>query len=182
MEHDEVVLIPDLRPSQLHLPFSEGQPIDRRKILREESLENFRKGTPLQRDLLSGLAQTSPEQSKRLQAVLDYLLQRFPEFVLQRRCYSNSSLQLTLYRIQDGTFYRINVVERFLDQELTSEEMAKFFEMHGLVEKLSASALSPIIIDTTGITVPAPPAPREIEKDDLWGKLRSTLVFTVKPR
>lgn len=181
MEHDEAVLTPDLRPSQLHLPFSEGQPnVDRRKMPREESLESFRKGTLVQRDLLSGLVETG-DQSKRLQTVVDYLLQRFPEFVLQQRCHSKGNLQLTLYRIQDGMFYRINIADRFLDQELTTEDIAKFFEAHGLREKLSASALSPIVVDTTGITVPAPPEQREVEKDDLWGKLRGTLVFTVKP-
>src|SRR5919201_2181101 len=146
MEHDEAVLTPDFRPSQLHLPFSEGQPnADRKKLGREESLENFRKGTPLQRDLLSGL-ETSGPHAKHLHPVLDYLLRRFPEFVLQQRCHSHGSLQLTLYRIEDGKFYRINLTDRFLEQQLTGAEIATFFESHGLREKLSASALSPIIV------------------------------------
>jgi hypothetical protein len=180
MEHVVAVLTPELHPSQLRLPFGEGQPVAERRASSEESLESFRIGIPLQRDLLCGLKENVVPRGQRLQMILDYLFRDLPDFVLQHRSHSNGNLQLTLYRIPDGTFYRINVTVRFLDLDLTAEQVVSFLEANGLRTKLSASALSPIVIDTDGILLPDPPAQHEEEKGALWSKLRSTLVFTLK--
>jgi hypothetical protein len=180
MEHVVSVQTPELRPSQLRLPFSEGQPIAERKLSSEEMLESFRIGIPLQRDLLCGLKEITGQRSQRLQMILDYLLRDLPDFVLQHRAHSNGNLQLTLYRIPDGTFYRINVTASFLDRDLAPEQVINFLEANELRQKLSASALSPIVIDADGILLPDLPVQQEEEKGALWAKLRSTLVFTLK--
>jgi hypothetical protein len=180
MEHVVAVLTPELRQSQLRLPFSEGHPVAERRVSNEELLESFRIGIPLQRDLLCGLKETTEPRSRRLQMILDYLLRDLPDFVLQHRSHSNGNLQLSLYRIPDGTFYRINVTARFLDRDLAPEQVISFLEANRLREKLSASALSPIVIDADGILLPELPVQHEEEKGALWSKLRSTLVFTLK--
>jgi hypothetical protein len=157
-------------PGQLFLPFNEAQPRATGECEREtDGLEGDR--LPLPRSFCTALA---APPCKRLDALRGYLRHRFPGFVLQQRTQPAGTIQLSLYRIPDGAFYRINVTSRFLDGDWL-DELEGFLDYHGLCDKVPASVLSPIIIDREGVHVPKPPMPPEEGGDLLRSRLRKIL-------
>jgi hypothetical protein len=167
--------------SQLFLPFTERQPLVEPTTPPAHTGESnegndCRKET--QHDLLSDAVIPLPPPSARLGVVREYLRRHFPDFVIQQRSSPSGSAQLTLYRIPDGTLYRMTIESRFLEDDGGMEETERFFEVHGLQQKLPASMLSPILLDRDGIHLPRPPAPPE----EAPAQLRSSLGWTLLAR
>jgi hypothetical protein len=120
---------PPVRPSQLFLPFRELE------------------------------SQVSPIAAARLECIRDWLQKQFPDFVLQQRWFPSGSAQITLYRVPDGTLYRLTVLERFFELDSRPEDIECSLEAHGLREKLPASVLTPIVLSPEGIEVPIAQSP-----------------------
>ena len=162
-------------PGQLFLPFNEDPPCAGGQWEPEtDTVEVDR--LPLSRTLCTALAAPS---CKRLDALRGYLRGNFPGFVLQQRTQPAGTVQLSLYRIPDGAFYRINVTSRFLEGEWL-DELEGFLDYHGLCDKVPASVLSPIIIDREGVHVPKIPMPPEEGGDLLRARLRKILGWKAK--
>ena len=162
---------------QLLLPFTENQSLSPDGGPVEASLESYT--LPLQRQLLSTASTAGPFQSKRLDLLRAYLVRHFPSFVLQERSQPAGGLQLTLYRIPDGTFYRINVAARFLDGDWL-EDVERFLEYHGLRDKVAVSVLSPIVIDRDGIHLPVSPSPQVDGAEQMRTKLQRMVMSRLK--
>jgi hypothetical protein len=158
-------------PSQLFLPFSEGAP-SRYEIHASQAGTDL-VALPVSSACLSTTV-APPPPPKRLDCLAAYLRRHFPGFVLQQRTQPAGTVQLSLYRIPDGAFYRINVASRFLEGDWL-EELEGFLEYHGLRDKVPASVLAPILIDREGIHVPNPPTPQDDGSELLRSRLKKIL-------
>ena len=144
-----------LTMSQLFLPFTDPQP-SREGIFRHAPVTSGKQGSVERKYALAGDDRPGASAS-RLSIIREYLARNFPTFVLQQRYFQSGSVQMTLYRVPDGTIYRITVDEGYLEGHGDAEEIEHFLEAHGVRDKLLVSGLSPILLDRDGVHFPASP-------------------------
>lgn len=91
-----------------------------------------------------------------LDGVRGYLHRHFPDFVVQQRTHASGAAQFTLYRIPDGTFYRIHVDPMFLQELQSPQDVETFLDLQGLRPPLPAAIGGPILVSKEGIHLPRP--------------------------
>jgi hypothetical protein len=148
-----------LTTSQLFLPFTDPQP-SCDNTFKHATMTGGEQGCLDGEGALGGESDPGTSAS-RLSIIRDYLRRNFPTFVLQQRYFQSGSVQMTLYRVPDGTVYRMTVDGEFLAGDGDVQAIDRFLEAHGVREKLPMSALSPIVLDRDGIHLPASPVPEE---------------------
>jgi hypothetical protein len=116
-----------------------------------------------------------------LDAVRSYLHRHFPDFVVQQRMQPSGTAQFTLYRIPDGTFYRIHIDPLFLQELWSPTDVDTFLSQQGLRPPLPAAIGGPITVRKDGVHLPRP----SIDWHDERAKWRSAfkrklLVMRVK--
>jgi hypothetical protein len=146
-----------LTTSQLFLPFTEPQPS---RDGSNPATLTPEQGSVKRGEQLSGGGGPGTSAS-RLSIIRDYLERNFPTFVLQQRYFQSGSVQITLYRVPDGTIYRMTVDGGYLVGDGDAQEIERFLEAHGIGEKLPMSGLSPILLDRDGLHLPASPVSEE---------------------
>jgi hypothetical protein len=91
-----------------------------------------------------------------LDGVRAYLNRQFPDFVVQQRTHASGAAQFTLYRIPDGTFYRIHIDPVFLQELWSPKDVETFLDQHGLRPPLPAAVGGPILVSKEGVHLPRP--------------------------
>jgi hypothetical protein len=118
-----------------------------------------------------------PSHPTRIQIIADYLKRHFPDFALQHSPHPSGALQVTLYRVSDGAYYRIKITAPFLASDSSPTEIETFLEQQGLLGHLPPPPAGPILVDTAGISFPNA-AIQEKEEHTVWRwKLRQTLLL-----
>jgi hypothetical protein len=98
---------------------------------------------------------TCPPTPTPLDAIRSYLRRQFPDFVVQQRT-QGTGAQFTLYRIPDGTFYRIHIDPLFLQELRSPTEVEAFLDQHGLRLPLPSAVGGPITVNKEGVHLPRP--------------------------
>jgi len=120
--------------------------------------------------------QLPPSPPSRIQIIADYLKRHFPDFALQHNSHSSGALQVTLYRVSDGAYYRIKVTPPFLANDSSAAEIEQFLEQHGLRGHLTPPAGGPILVDTTGVSFPKASIQQMDDRMAWRRKLKQTLL------
>jgi hypothetical protein len=125
---------------------------------------------------LTPVVQLPPSPPSRIQIIAAYLKRHFPDFALQHTSHSSGALQVTLYRVSDGAYYRIKVSPPFLANDSSAEEVERFLEQHGLRGPLTPPAGGPILVDTTGVSFPKASIQHTDDRVAWRRKLKQTLL------
>ena len=104
----------------------------------------------------STAAPSPPTPPTPLDGVRSYLHRHFADFVVQLRAHPSGEAQFTLYRIPDGTFYRIHIDPMLLQELWSLQDVEAFLDRHGLRPPLPSAVGGPIRVTKDGVHLPRP--------------------------
>jgi hypothetical protein len=110
-------------------------------------------------------------------SVVEYLKRHFPDFALSESTLPSGELQVTLYRVSDGAYYRFKITAPFLALDSSVSEVEAFFEQQGLRGPLPRPAAGPILVDRNGISFPNASIHEKDERVVWRRKLRQKLLL-----